>query len=263
MFQGSSTSPTFAVDGNGDITLAKGPQVLSGVADPESGVTAPVGSVYLRTNGVIYKKNSGTGNTGWEAFGQWDGHTALSDTAYDDIVVAANAITVLGGTNIPTTAWLTNLRVLEFGASGGDYGYFDLQLPHSYVAGTDILWHVHFTNPSTIADGETVIFPLVFSSSAIGDGFGATQTVSATFTNDAAARADIDPGQLSGTTIAVNTHLIASGGTVSGTGLGLSSLVYCRIERSAADTHAGDAYVLSADAHIQKNRIGSENEYTD
>lgn len=42
-----------------------------GTGSPESVVTAPVGSLFLRTDGsagaVVYSKNSGTGATGWGA----------------------------------------------------------------------------------------------------------------------------------------------------------------------------------------------------
>lgn len=45
--------------------------VRTGSGSPESSVTAPVGSVYLRTGGsagtVLYVKESGSGNTGWVA----------------------------------------------------------------------------------------------------------------------------------------------------------------------------------------------------
>lgn len=43
----------------------------SGSGTPESAITAPVGSLYLRTDGststTLYVKTSGTGNTGWTA----------------------------------------------------------------------------------------------------------------------------------------------------------------------------------------------------
>ena len=46
-------------------------KVLSGAGTPEGNVAAPVGSLYLRTNGgantCLYIKESGTGNTGWVA----------------------------------------------------------------------------------------------------------------------------------------------------------------------------------------------------
>ena len=44
-------------------------QVLTGTATPEGAVTAPVGSLFLRTDGgagtTLYVKESGAGNTGW------------------------------------------------------------------------------------------------------------------------------------------------------------------------------------------------------
>lgn len=46
-------------------------RILSGSGSPESSVTAPVCSVYLRTDstGGIYEKTSGSGNTGWALIG--------------------------------------------------------------------------------------------------------------------------------------------------------------------------------------------------
>lgn len=44
---------------------------FSGTGSPEGAITAPVGSLYSRTNGgagtSFYVKESGTGNTGWVA----------------------------------------------------------------------------------------------------------------------------------------------------------------------------------------------------
>ena len=46
-------------------------KILAGSGSPESAVTAPVGSIYLRTDGgvatTLYVKESGSGNTGWAA----------------------------------------------------------------------------------------------------------------------------------------------------------------------------------------------------
>lgn len=58
-----SVPSTFRVGG------ASGPAVKYGTGSPEGSVTAPVGSVYFRTDGsagtIIYEKASGSGNTGW------------------------------------------------------------------------------------------------------------------------------------------------------------------------------------------------------
>lgn len=42
------------------------PMNFEGSGDPEGSVSAPVGAIYRRTNGYVYDKISGTGNTGWE-----------------------------------------------------------------------------------------------------------------------------------------------------------------------------------------------------
>ena len=50
---------------------SSGPRIMSGTGSPESVVTAPVGSLWLRTDGgastTLYVKQTGTGNTGWAA----------------------------------------------------------------------------------------------------------------------------------------------------------------------------------------------------
>lgn len=57
-----------------------GPLILSGTGSPEGAVTAPVGSVFLRTNGAtdqtLYRKESGAGNTGWVAVANPSGSSA-------------------------------------------------------------------------------------------------------------------------------------------------------------------------------------------
>lgn len=57
---------------SGSVTLGSGgPRIQTGTGTPESVVTAPVGSLYLRSDGgastTLYVKESGTGNTGWVA----------------------------------------------------------------------------------------------------------------------------------------------------------------------------------------------------
>lgn len=59
-----ATSSTNAGGGDGNF-------IRSGTGSPESAVTAPVGSLWLRTDGgtstTLYVKESGSGNTGWVA----------------------------------------------------------------------------------------------------------------------------------------------------------------------------------------------------
>ncbi len=53
------------------IILATGAHFISGVGNPQGVVSAPVGSVFTRTDGSsgIYNKTNGTGNTGWLPLG--------------------------------------------------------------------------------------------------------------------------------------------------------------------------------------------------
>jgi hypothetical protein len=67
----------FSVADSGAVTMASarlgtgGPTWTTGTGSPESVVTAPVGSLFSRTDGgastTLYVKTSGTGNTGWTA----------------------------------------------------------------------------------------------------------------------------------------------------------------------------------------------------
>lgn len=62
---GSSTSTGLR------LRSSSGAAIFSGTGSPEAAVTAPVGSLFLRTDGgagsTLYVKESGTGNTGWAA----------------------------------------------------------------------------------------------------------------------------------------------------------------------------------------------------
>ncbi len=55
----------------GDGYNDNGPHIVKGAGTPENNVTAPTGSIYLRSDGGVsttfYVKESGTGNTGWIA----------------------------------------------------------------------------------------------------------------------------------------------------------------------------------------------------
>lgn len=52
-------------------SMDNGPFWSGGAGSPEGAVTAPIGSIYSRTDGgastTMYVKESGTGNTGWVA----------------------------------------------------------------------------------------------------------------------------------------------------------------------------------------------------
>jgi hypothetical protein len=43
------------------------PRILTGTGTPEGSVAAPPGSTFHSRNGNVYRKSTGTGDTGWVA----------------------------------------------------------------------------------------------------------------------------------------------------------------------------------------------------
>lgn len=62
-------SGKYFIIGKNGIEMTGGLRWVSGTGSPEGSITAPVGSIYTRTDGststTLYVKTSGTGNTGW------------------------------------------------------------------------------------------------------------------------------------------------------------------------------------------------------
>jgi hypothetical protein len=58
-------APASAQVGNFARVVINGVNVTTGSASPEGAVTGAVGDVYIRTNGSLYTKTSGSGTTGW------------------------------------------------------------------------------------------------------------------------------------------------------------------------------------------------------
>jgi lysophospholipase L1-like esterase len=67
----SSPGVVSAIDISGTLKFGSATMVSAGAGTPEGVITAPVGSIFLRTNGgaatTLYVKESGAGNTGWVA----------------------------------------------------------------------------------------------------------------------------------------------------------------------------------------------------
>jgi hypothetical protein len=85
LFNGAAADDIFTTF----INLLNGALIIDGTGTPEGAVVAPVGSIFLRTDGgagtSIYFKETGAGNTGW-----------VARNAFDTI----NEATVAGGVNI-------------------------------------------------------------------------------------------------------------------------------------------------------------------
>lgn len=189
-----------------------------------------------------------------------------SSTVFDDVMIYPDATNrgeskapVWGGaspTAFKKNAGGTSQGVLlwMFSASTEQEVYFTVQLPHGYKVGSDIYPHVHWTTASGTPSGTNVVWGLEYTTIAIGGIYPTTSTL--------LANSVIAPiGSPSGS----GQHLITSFGNISGSGLGISTVLICRLYRAAtngSDTFANEVGLLGIDIHYEKDTEGSRTEFT-
>lgn len=192
-----------------------------------------------------------------------DGTFRLDNTAtvWNDLMVFPDA-TTKGGSNPPE--WGTTFMRNAGGTSKGVFLwmfapnqeeelYFTVQIPHNYKVGSDLHPHIHWTTAAGTPSGSNVVWGLEYTAIAVAGSFPYTTTI---LTNTVIAECNppSGPGQ----------HLISGFATISGTGLGISSILVCRLFRAAvnaADTFAGDAGFLGFDIHYEQDTQGSREEW--
>ena len=192
-----------------------------------------------------------------------DGTVRMDSTAtvWNDIMVYPDA-TTRGGSNPPV--WGTRFKSNAGNTSQGVYLwmfsssqeqelYFTLQIPHDYKLGSDLFPHVHWTTVSVTPSGTNVVWGLEYTIVAIGGNFPVTNTITG---NSVIS--------FIGTPTGAGQHLINSLGSISGTNIGISSIIVCRIFRSvgnASDTFANEVGYLGFDVHYEQDTQGSREEY--
>jgi hypothetical protein len=174
----------------------------------------------------------------------------FTDTAWDDLRVNVNNIRV-GSSNIPTWIPYKGGRVLEFSDQAvgvnEEIGYFAVQMPHSYKSFTDLQPHVHWVGENTNAGN--VKWVLSYSVANVFGTFPDPILLSSVDANSDVA----------------DYHNISSLGTLDGSNINLSAMLVCSIKRNSRhvdDTYTGGARLLEVDFHYQKDKIGSDNPFS-
>jgi len=180
-------------------------------------------------------------------------------TVFDDLMVYPDA-TGKGGSNPPVWTLFKNngsgsqgVYLWMFSASTEQEVYFTIQLPHGYKVGSNIFPHVHWTNTTGTPSGSDVVWSLEYTVTSIGGTFSNTTIIDAT--NIIGAITPSGTGQ----------HVISSFPSISGAGLGISTIIVCRLYRNvnnASDTFANSVGLLGFDIHYEKDTDGSRTEYT-
>lgn len=158
LFDSTGASVTFAAPVTitpGQLLLAT-TQVLKGTGSPEGAVTAPVGSLFLRTDGaadtVLYIKESGSGNTGWVAVQLYSNKikvgtftlAAAATTAVPDTAVTANSKVFLTPTNAGAASLMAGSKSLYHSANAAGVSFTVATADATAAAGTEtfqyLLW---------------------------------------------------------------------------------------------------------------------------
>lgn len=196
------------------------------------------------------------------AQGIFDSLEARKDTFWTDLQVSMTA-TEVGAANAPQFSQLID----DGSGSRGVYTYlfddsieedlfFEVQMPHEWIEGTDIEAHIHWT-PTVTATGDSVSWGLEYVWVSTNQDMGNTAFISGN--SRAAPTSD---------SLVAYRHYITELGTLDATGKTLSSVLLCRIFRDATasynpDTYTEDAAILSIDFHYRRLAMepGSREEY--
>lgn len=142
----------------------------------------------------------------------------------------------------------TVLRDYEFSASVEQEFFINFHIPHDYVPGTDIYFHVHWSNPAASPNTGNVVwgFDYSYAKGYNQEAYPAITTITVTQACPA-TRYQSNIAETAAVTIA---------------GLEPDGIIKCRIYRKAADaadTCTQTVFASTSDVHYQSTGIGTKN----
>jgi hypothetical protein len=163
----NDSSANFAVAGNGNVMTTGtyqlggtgGPTFTSGTGSPEGVLTAPIGSLFSRTNGstgtTLYVKESGAGNTGWAAAG---GSYITSTSA--DFSVSSGVLDM--STAVSAAGTMSVAGLLSANGALAVSGYITAT---SYL---DVTSSIYANNSNVVLNGSGISFAYGTNATATG-----------------------------------------------------------------------------------------------
>lgn len=172
--------------------------------------------------------------------------TASPTFGYRDIIGDLTVRTA--GANDPN--WATYRGVLkawEFSASVEKEIFLVYHVPHDYVPGTDIYFHMHWSNAAAVPNTGNVVwgFDYSYAKGYNQAQFPAASTVTVTQASHATQY----------------EHQIAETAAVTIAGMEVDGLILCRVYRKAADaadTCTDAVFGFTADIHYQSTNLGTK-----
>lgn len=179
--------------------------------------------------------------------GAWVKIKSLQPT-WDDLRFPANAGKIPASGAPTWTAWLTEFQLLGF--SVNEYIFFSAQMPHGWIAGTDIHPHLHLVIPTAGAGAgaENMQWELDYTWANINAPFPASTTL----TGETVDLQDTSADQ----------HFIYQLPVINGSGKTLSSMLHFRLTRkNIIGGYSSDVLLQEFDIHYQREEDASEEEY--
>jgi hypothetical protein len=173
-------------------------------------------------------------------------------TVWDDYVTPITEGTFLGASNNPTLTKVFDdgsgsTGVYTYVFSDGDEGLMTIQMPHKWKEGSRIYPHIHYFVMTDVSPADNFKIEFEYTWQSEDNDFPATtiltETTRSTGVNYQYKHEDFD---------------IPAGG-IDGTGHTISSILLCRIKRTAADSdnYAGGVAILDFDIHYEIDTHGS------
>lgn len=168
-----------------------------------------------------------------------DGHSTRP--VWDDDKVALSNIKA-PASDPPTWTSYQGCEVPSFAAAGTNVLYFTHQLSHRYRFGSEINFHIHVAYPAAGTGNSVWVF--TYSWANISGTFPVETTQTVTYASPNTA----------------NYHQLIPFTAIVGTGFTGSSCLLCSISRTgsaAGDTYGGAIYGISADFHVNYDKLGA------
>jgi hypothetical protein len=173
---------------------------------------------------------------------------------WDDLRFPAGGLNLPGGSLAPGVEDWTGALLFDAAATEAVVAW--AQMPHSWIEGTTIVPHVHWSKTTSAAGN--VAWQMGYRIFPIGSGTFSVPPVLGDFTILPVASSPISATPDSNT---AGQHLITNLGDIDLSGNGISTMICVQIGRvggNAADTYGADARLMEFDIHYRRNSLGSE-----
>jgi len=164
---------------------------------------------------------------------------------WDDLRFPASVLR-LPGSSPPTATDYVGSQVLAFPTNADATIHFLVQMPHSWIEGTDITPHIHYALSADGTDPDSVRWVFTYSWADIDEAI--EEPTSANVTDIVTSLVD-------------STHYLLDLGTLDGDGKTISSILLCSLTRDISeDDYGGSIYLLEIDIHYLTDGKGSRQE---